>query len=154
MGISEMVGMIQYPQLAWQQWLVTFVSKFLGNLHLNVVGESHSPELLSLIEPYIYQWTCKRACSLHQWVDTVAVSIIARFKGSISAEHGLGFKKASYIHFSKSPEAVQLMHSIKSLMDPKVSPPSCFLTSLGHAWPVLFEQGILNPYKTLPSSWL
>jgi D-2-hydroxyglutarate dehydrogenase len=28
-----------------------------GNLHLNVVGSSHSSELLSLIEPYVYERT-------------------------------------------------------------------------------------------------
>ena len=50
--------------------------------------------------------------------------------GSISAEHGLGFKKAEFIHYSKSKEAVALMHNIKAMLDP---------------------QGILNPYKTLPT---
>lgn len=28
-----------------------------GNLHLNVVGSSHSAQLLSLIEPYIFERT-------------------------------------------------------------------------------------------------
>lgn len=28
-----------------------------GNLHLNVVGSTHSTELLALIEPYIYERT-------------------------------------------------------------------------------------------------
>lgn len=33
-----------------------------GNLHLNVVGSSHSTQLLSLIEPFIYErtGTCNR----------------------------------------------------------------------------------------------
>ena len=61
----------------------------------------------------------------------MTVLFVAHFRGSISAEHGLGFKKANYIHYSKSNEAVHLMQGIKSLLDP---------------------QGILNPYKTLPSS--
>jgi D-2-hydroxyglutarate dehydrogenase len=30
-----------------------------GNLHLNVVGREHSPRLLQLIEPFIYDWTGK-----------------------------------------------------------------------------------------------
>lgn len=81
-----------------------------GNLHLNIVGETHSNELLNEIEPFVFEWT-------------------AQHKGSISAEHGLGFKKAKYIHYSKTPEAVQLMTKLKSLFDPK---------------------GILNPYKMLP----
>eukprot|EP00731_Ephydatia_muelleri_P020564 Em0013g291a len=81
-----------------------------GNLHLNIVGETHSKKLLHLIEPFVFEWT-------------------ARHRGSISAEHGLGFKKADYIYYSKSKEAVDVMKSLKQLFDP---------------------QGILNPYKTLP----
>ena len=50
-------------------------------------------------------------------------------KGSISAEHGLGFKKANYIHHSKSLAAVDNMKNIKQLFDPNA---------------------ILNPYKLLP----
>ncbi len=29
----------------------------VGNLHLNVIGETHSEELLGLIEPFLYDWT-------------------------------------------------------------------------------------------------
>ncbi|XP_003384734.1 PREDICTED: D-2-hydroxyglutarate dehydrogenase, mitochondrial-like [Amphimedon queenslandica] len=81
-----------------------------GNLHFNAVGGSHSKELLDLIEPFIFEWTADR-------------------KGSISAEHGLGFKKANFINYSKTDETVSLMRRFKDLLDPK---------------------GILNPYKTLP----
>ncbi|XP_077998542.1 D-2-hydroxyglutarate dehydrogenase, mitochondrial-like [Glandiceps talaboti] len=81
-----------------------------GNLHLNVTSPSHSSELLNKIEPYIYEW-------------------VSKHKGSISAEHGLGFKKKNFIQYSKSDSAVELMQKMKNLMDPK---------------------GILNPYKTLP----
>ena len=28
-----------------------------GNLHLNLVGETHSTELLNLIEPFVFDWT-------------------------------------------------------------------------------------------------
>ena len=45
---------------------------------------------------------------------------IAKYNGSISAEHGLGFKKANFIHYSKSPEAVLLMKQLKKLIDPNV----------------------------------
>ena len=44
----------------------------------------------------------------------------AKHRGSISAEHGLGFKKAPFIHYSKPPEAVKLMKDIKKVFDPKV----------------------------------
>lgn len=68
-------------------------------------------ELYHSIEPFIYEWTHKN-------------------KGSISAEHGIGFKKREHLHFSKPDIAIQLMHQLKSVFDPK---------------------GILNPYKVLPS---
>ncbi|TRZ00583.1 hypothetical protein DNTS_030543 [Danionella cerebrum] len=83
-----------------------------GNLHLNITSPSKDPRLLAAIEPYVYEWTS-------QW------------KGSISAEHGLGLKKRNYIHYSKHSEVVALMGNIKALLDPK---------------------GILNPYKTLPDN--
>ncbi|XP_010166217.1 D-2-hydroxyglutarate dehydrogenase, mitochondrial-like, partial [Antrostomus carolinensis] len=83
-----------------------------GNLHLNITSESYSHSLLDAIEPFVYEWT-------------------ARHNGSISAEHGLGFKKKQFIQYSKPSEAVFLMQRFKAMLDPK---------------------GILNPYKTLPSS--
>ena len=46
---------------------------------------------------------------------------VAKHKGSISAEHGLGFKKSQYIYHSKSKEAVDIMKNLKHLFDPKVS---------------------------------
>lgn len=52
-----------------------------------------------------------------------------KLNGSISAEHGLGFKKRNSIHFSKDDSAIKLMKQIKNIMDPN---------------------GILNPYKVLP----
>ncbi|KAG1934959.1 D-2-hydroxyglutarate dehydrogenase, mitochondrial isoform X2 [Pimephales promelas] len=83
-----------------------------GNLHLNITSPSKDPALLAAIEPYVYEWTSK-------------------WKGSISAEHGLGLKKRNYIYYSKSSETVALMGSIKAMLDPK---------------------GILNPYKMLPDN--
>ncbi|KAM0901873.1 hypothetical protein ACQ4PT_019672 [Festuca glaucescens] len=85
-----------------------------GNLHLNILSSKYSDNILAQIEPFVYEWT-------------------AGHRGSISAEHGLGQMKAEKIHYSKSPEAVQLMASIKKLVDPN---------------------SILNPYKVLPQSAL
>ncbi|XP_062050484.1 D-2-hydroxyglutarate dehydrogenase, mitochondrial isoform X3 [Lepus europaeus] len=80
-----------------------------GNLHLNVTAEAFSASLLSSLEPYVYAWTAEQ-------------------RGSVSAEHGLGFKKKDVLGYSKPPAAVQLMQQLKALLDPK---------------------GILNPYKNL-----
>ena len=83
---------------------------FAGNLHFNVTSATYSRELHELIEPFVYDY-------------------VADCRGSISAEHGLGFAKHKYIHHSKSKAAVDMMLQMKQLFDPK---------------------GILNPYKTLP----
>ncbi|KAI8526465.1 hypothetical protein RHMOL_Rhmol13G0308700 [Rhododendron molle] len=76
--------------------------------------------------------------SLPEYDDTVLGQVepfvyewTSKHRGSISAEHGLGLMKANKIHYSKSTESVHLMVSIKKLLDPN---------------------GILNPYKVLPSS--
>ncbi|PON99553.1 Glycolate oxidase subunit [Trema orientale] len=83
-----------------------------GNLHLNISAPQYDEKILAQIEPFVYEWTSKH-------------------RGSISAEHGLGLMKANEIFYSKSKNTVQLMSSIKKLLDPN---------------------GILNPYKVLPHS--
>lgn len=83
-----------------------------SNMHLNIVCEKFSQEVYKLVEPFVFEYTSK-------------------LKGSVSAEHGIGFHKPKYLHFSKSPESIQLMKEIKNLMDP---------------------ENILNPYKVLPLS--
>lgn len=81
-----------------------------GNIHLNVTVHEFSQEVYNLIEPYIFQE-------------------VSKLKGSVSAEHGIGFKKPKYLSYSKSKEAIAIMKQLKSMMDPNE---------------------ILNPYKVLP----
>ncbi|KAA8547437.1 hypothetical protein F0562_003699 [Nyssa sinensis] len=83
-----------------------------GNLHLNISIPQYDDAILAQIEPFVYEWTSKH-------------------RGSISAEHGLGLMKANKIYYSKSPETVQVMASIKKMLDPN---------------------RILNPYKVIPPS--
>ncbi|XP_038896946.1 D-2-hydroxyglutarate dehydrogenase, mitochondrial isoform X2 [Benincasa hispida] len=83
-----------------------------GNLHLNISTPQYDDAVFAQIEPFVYEWT-------------------SNHRGSISAEHGLGLMKANKIFYTKSSETVQIMASIKKLLDPR---------------------GILNPYKVLPHS--
>lgn len=83
-----------------------------GNIHLNITSEKFDKSLHNKIEPFVYEW-------------------VANQNGSVSAEHGIGFKKRDYLHYSKSNEAIEIMAKIKQILDPK---------------------GILNPYKVLPRS--
>ncbi|MBN9024645.1 MAG: hydroxyacid dehydrogenase, partial [Rhizobiales bacterium] len=54
--------------------------------------------------------------------------IVARYHGSISAEHGIGRLKRYLLPAAKGPVAMAMMHSIKQALDPN---------------------GILNPGKML-----
>jgi len=78
-----------------------------GNLHLNVAVRRYTKDVEKVLEPFVYEWVSSK-------------------KGSISAEHGLGFQKKNYIGYSKSDLEITLMKDLKQLYDPK---------------------SILNPYK-------
>lgn len=75
-----------------------------------MIVPEYNKEVSSLLEPYIFEE-------------------VNKLNGSISAEHGIGFRKPKYIHYSKDKSALGLMRDLKHLMDPN---------------------GILNPYKVLP----
>jgi FAD/FMN-containing dehydrogenase len=44
--------------------------------------------------------------------------IVARYGGSISAEHGIGRVKRDYLHYSRSPEELRMMRLLKHTLDP------------------------------------
>ncbi|KAG8197491.1 hypothetical protein JTE90_007230 [Oedothorax gibbosus] len=70
-----------------------------SNVHFNATTKEFDSEVLNLIDPFIYEWTVQR-------------------KGSISVEHGIGYKKTKYLHCNKMDAAIGLMKSLKQLMDP------------------------------------
>lgn len=78
-----------------------------GNVHLNVAVRRYEKAVEKVLEPFVYEWVSSK-------------------KGSISAEHGLGFQKKNYIGYSKSQIEIDLMKQLKELYDPNA---------------------ILNPYK-------
>ncbi|KAH8997535.1 FAD-binding domain-containing protein [Lactarius akahatsu] len=80
-----------------------------GNLHLNIVAAAYTQEIEAALEPFVYE-------------------LVSSYKGSISAEHGIGAMKTHAIHYSKSAVAVDVMKRIKHLFDP---------------------HGIMNPGKVL-----
>ena len=67
---------------------------------------------------------------LKRWgeVNEVVFAVVKKYGGSISAEHGIGLLKRDLLPSVKDPVALELMHGIKHLLDPK---------------------GILNPGKVL-----
>lgn len=71
-----------------------------GNVHFLATTWEFDPEVLSLIEPFIYEWTAER-------------------NGSISAEHGIGYHKAKHLHINQPSNVIAIMKSLKNLFDSK-----------------------------------
>ncbi len=85
-----------------------------GNLHYNV-----SQPIGADTADYLARW--------HE-VNAVVFEIVLRMGGSISAEHGIGVLKRDELPEVKDKTAIELMRSIKAMLDPK---------------------GIMNPGKVL-----
>ena len=72
-----------------------------GNLHLAVVTEP------------------ARYASLRPQVEQVVYGPLASFKGSVSAEHGIGLEKKPYLSVSRSAPEIALMQTLKRALDPR-----------------------------------
>ncbi|HEX6259899.1 MAG TPA: FAD-binding oxidoreductase [Woeseiaceae bacterium] len=56
---------------------------------------------------------------LHIEADKEVYRPLARFRGSVSAEHGIGLEKKRWLETSRSPTEVHLMRLLKNTLDPK-----------------------------------
>ena len=86
--------------------LVNFGHLGDGNLHYNVQAPADGDSKAFLRE-------------LEADVNTIVYDSVARFEGSISAEHGVGSLKLDKLEQHKSPVALGMMRSIKQAMDPQ-----------------------------------
>ena len=67
-----------------------------GNLHLGI-GPTHDKK------------------AMHDLV----FGLLKEYQGSVSAEHGIGLDKKSYLSFSRSTAEIELMKTIKKALDPR-----------------------------------
>ena len=75
-----------------------------GNVHLNIL----KPEDLSKEEFF------GKCHHVSQWV----FEIVQKYKGSVSAEHGVGLLKKDYLHYSRAPAELKLFRQLKQVFDP------------------------------------
>ncbi len=75
-----------------------------GNLHIDIL----KPDEMSK-EEFIKK--CKES-------DKTLFSVVSKYDGSISAEHGVGLLKRDYLTYSRSPEEIEIMKGIKKVFDP------------------------------------
>jgi FAD/FMN-containing dehydrogenase len=85
-----------------------------GNIHFNVTQPIGADA-----KDYLAQWEA---------MNEVVHAVVAKFHGSISAEHGIGRLKRDLLRATKDPVALQMMRAVKAALDPN---------------------GILNPGKVL-----
>lgn len=52
-------------------------------------------------------------------VEELVYGVIARRRGSVSAEHGIGLHKKPFLQCSRSPQEIEMMRAIKRALDPK-----------------------------------
>lgn len=70
-----------------------------GNLHLAVHQPPDRPDTFEAIERAVY-------------------GIVGHFEGAVSAEHGIGWLKRSYLCHSRSPAEIAAMRALKRTFDP------------------------------------
>lgn len=75
-----------------------------GNLHVNVM----KPDGL---EPGAFH------AATHA-LDEEMFALVKTHAGSISAEHGIGLLKRDFLHYSRTPEELELMRQLKRVLDP------------------------------------
>lgn len=51
-------------------------------------------------------------------VDELIFAVVKDNDGSISAEHGVGLTKKSFLHYSRSAAEIEIMRGIKKVLDP------------------------------------
>jgi FAD/FMN-containing dehydrogenase len=51
-------------------------------------------------------------------IDELLLELVARHGGSISAEHGIGRAKSTYLHLAHDPTTIATMRNLKALLDP------------------------------------
>ncbi len=75
-----------------------------GNVHINILKPT-----LMLVDDFHAK--CNK-------VSHILFKLIKEFKGSISAEHGIGLLKKDFISYSKSDAEIEYMKAIKNVFDP------------------------------------
>ena len=76
-----------------------------GNLHINIV----KPENQNKTD---FVQKCEA-------LNPALFSLVQKFNGTVSAEHGIGILKKPYLHYSRSKEEIHYMKQIKKIFDPK-----------------------------------
>jgi FAD/FMN-containing dehydrogenase len=101
--ISDLENLIQQKYSEFETFLFGHIGD--GNIHVNVVDRNKIP-----VDDF------KNTTDA---LDMEMGRLIKKYDGSISAEHGIGLLKKKLLYLHRSPEEIQMMKHIKSILDPK-----------------------------------
>ena len=87
-------------KLSFVEHVFTFGHVADGNIHFIIGKNDNSPKNTEKINQIIY-------------------SNLKESGGSVSAEHGIGLDKKKYLYTSRSSEEINLMKTLKKILDPK-----------------------------------
>ena len=76
-----------------------------GNLHINILKPKSLKE--------------ERFTKQCEEVNDILFSLVKKYCGTVSAEHGVGLLKKPYLSYCRSPAEISLMRQIKRAFDPK-----------------------------------
>jgi len=109
---ADLEALVKETYPGWE--LVLFGHVGDGNIHVNIM----KPDDMTLDE-FVADTT--RA-------DAAVYALVQRYRGSVSAEHGIGLLKTHALRYSRTPDEIAIMRQLKATLDP---------------------HGILNPGKVL-----
>lgn len=93
------------------------IRKILPGINFHIFGHMGDSNIhFNLIEPIKFK---KDFYSYEGKIKKIINELILEFKGSISAEHGIGMLKRSEFKETKNLKEIKLMKKIKKLLDPK-----------------------------------
>ena len=75
-----------------------------GNVHVNL-------PLPAGLDEETYRADVKRA-------DVAISALLERYRGSVSAEHGIGLLKKDILRYTRAPTEIALFRAMKQLLDP------------------------------------
>jgi FAD/FMN-containing dehydrogenase len=99
---SELESIFEARYPGWEIALFGHIGD--GNLHVNVMKPDDMEKSAFLAQT-------------HE-ADHTMFELVRKYHGSISAEHGIGLLKKDYLAYSRSAAEIEIMRSIKRILDP------------------------------------
>lgn len=101
--IDEWTALFRAKYSNWTQYVFGHIGD--GNLHIHAL----KPEGMKLEE----------FLAKTKIVDEDLFKLVQKYKGSISAEHGIGLLKKPHLKYSKTPAELAILKAVKKDLDPK-----------------------------------